>query len=204
VYPTRYQLQELTAHVVAALERRREGFPEWNEETEASLTLEAKSVLAEAGRQFAEIADDQPYWKQLEATVLSAALPRYFQLAKDQQAHEKNRYGLWRGGDVISRAAYAAAGLLTAVVIFRTAIPDWIEPLPIAMFIGGPLLPDLQIWFAKRKYASRLRALVDDMRDEAQARAQYRPLMEGEQSPVDTSVSTEAPSAHPTKVKGDR
>ncbi len=72
------------------------------------------------------------------------------------------------------------------------------------MFIGGPLLPDLQIWFAKRKYASRLRALVDDMRDEAQARAQYRPLMEGEQSPVDTSVSTEATSADPTKVKGDR
>lgn len=191
MYPTRYQLQELTAHVVAALERRREGFGEWKDETEASLTLEAKAALQEAGRQFAEIADDKPYWQQLEATILTAALPRYFQIAKEQQAHEKNRYGLWRGGDVISRAAYAAAGLVTAVLIFRTAIPDWIEPLPIAMFIGGPLLPDLQIWFAKRKYHARLKALVDDMREEAQAREQYRPLME-----EDTSV----PAAQ-TKVK---
>ena len=195
MYPTRYQLQELTAHVVAALERRREGFTDWNAEVEQRLTDEAKSALAEAGRQFAEVADDKPYWEQLERTVLTAALPRYFRLAREQHQHEKNRYGLWRGGDVVSRAAYAAIGLVVAAVVFRTAIPDWLEPLPIAFFIGGPLLPDLQIWFAKRKYAAKLRALVEDMRDEATAREQYRPLMEESSEPGHVKEET--------KTRGD-
>ncbi len=195
MYPTRYQLQELTAHVVAALERRREGFTDWNVEVEQRLTDEAKSALAEAGRQFAEVADDKPYWEQLERTVLTAALPRYFRLAREQHQHEKSRYGLWRGGDVVSRAAYAAIGLVVAAVVFRTAIPDWLEPLPIAFFIGGPLLPDLQIWFAKRKYAAKLRALVEDMRDEATAREQYRPLMEESSEPGKVKEAT--------KTRGD-
>jgi len=205
VYPTRYQLQELTSHVVAALERRREGFAEWNAEVEAKLTLEAKSVLAEAGRQFAEVADDKPYWAQLERTVLTAALPRYFQLAKEQHQHEKNKYGLWRGGDVVSRAAYALIGLVAAAVVFRTALPDWLEPLPIAFFIGGPLLPDLQIWFAKRKYAGKLRTLVEDMRDEAEARAQYRPLTEGAPAPIDAGPQSEAARVkdETSKTKGE-
>jgi hypothetical protein len=204
VYPTRYQLQELTSHVVAALERRRQGFPEWNADVEAKLTEEAKTVLAEAGRQFAEVADDKPYWEQLERTVLTAALPRYFQVAKEEHQHEKDKYGLWRGGDLVSRAAYAGIGLLVAVIVLRTALPDWLEPLPLAFFIGGPMLPDLQIWFARRKYAAKLRALVDDMRDEAAARAQYRPLMEGAPAPIDTPAAAEAERVkNPTKTQGE-
>ncbi len=198
MYPTRYQLQALTAHVVAALERRREGFPDWNAGVEARLTDEAKTALAEAGRQFAEVADDKPYWLQLERTVLTAALPRYFQIAKEQHQHEKNKYGLWRGGDLVSRAAYAAIGLVIAAIVLRTALPDWLEPLPIAFFIGGPLLPDLQIWFAKRKYAAKLRALVDDMRDEASARAQYRSLTEEAPAAIDDDAAPQS-----SRVKND-
>ncbi len=194
MYPTRYQLQELTAHVVAALERRREGYTDWNADAEAKLTDEARTVLGEAGRQFAEVADDKPYWEQVERTVLTVVLPRYFQVAKEQHQHEKNKYGVWRGGDLISRVAYAAIGLVFAAIVLRTALPDWLEPLPIAFFIGGPLLPDLQVWFAKRRYATKLRTLVEDMRDEAAARAQYRPLSEGAPAPVDASTSEATPS----------
>ena len=178
MYPTRYQLSELTAHVLALLERRREGYTEWNADAEARLSEEARAALFEAGRQFAEVADDTTYWQALERTVLTAALPRYFQLARAEHALEKDRYGVWRGGDLISRAAYAAIGLVVAAIVWRTAIPDWLEPLPLGFFIGGPMLPDLQVWFAKRRYAGKLRALVEDMREEAAARAQYRPMME--------------------------
>ncbi len=201
MYPTRYQLQELTGHVVAALERRREGFPEWNASVEARLTDEARTVLNEAGRQFAEVADDKPYWEQLERTVLTAALPRYFQVAKEQHHLEKTKYGLWRGGDVISRAAYAAVGLVVAAIVFRTAIPDWLEPLPLGFFIIGPLLPDIQTWFARRRYAAKLRALVDDMKEEAAAREQYRPLTEGTPSAVDAQVGSPQSSGPAEKPK---
>lgn len=205
MYPTRYQLQELTAHVVAALERRREGFAEWNADAEGSLTAEAKKVLAEAGRQFAEVADDKPYWEQVERTVMTAAVPRYLRVAKEQQQLEKNKYGLWRGGDLVSRAAYAVLGLVASGLAVRFGRVVWLDPLPIVFFIGGPLLPDLQIWYARRKYRAKLQAVVEDMRDEAAAREQYRPLMEGAPAPIDELAQPASSQAatEPTKNKGD-
>lgn len=192
MYPSRYRLAELTAHVLALLERRREGFAEWNAQTEAQLTQAAEEALKEAGKQFAELADDAPYWGRIEHTVLTAVLPRYFQVAKQEQALEKNKYDLWRGGDFISRVMYGGAGLLAAVIVWRTVIPDYLEPLPLAFFIGGPLLPDLQIWFAKRRYQQKLSAVIESMREEDSAREQYRPLMEGLPSPVDEQLAGES------------
>lgn len=201
MYPTRYQLQELTAHVVAALERRREGYAEWDEKAEAALTAEAKAVLAEAGKQFAEIADDRPYWERLERTVLTVALPRYFLLAKAELQNEKNKYGIWRGGDLLSRAVYAIGGLVTSALVVRFGRIAALDVAPIAFFIGGPLLPDVQIWNAKRKYRNKLGALVEDMREEAEARDQYRPMMEGAPAPVDEGQTSTPPQGDPTKTK---
>lgn len=199
MYPNRYRLAELTEHVVALLERRREGFAEWNAETEAKLTTAAAEALQEAGRQFAEVADDRPYWQRLEQTVLTAVLPRYFQAAKAEHALEKNKFNLWRGGDFISRVAYGAAGLAAALIVWRTAIPDYLEPLPLAFFIGGPLLPDLQIWFARRRYRKVLTQVIESMREEDSAREQYRPLMEGMPSTIDEQATASSSSTSPTK-----
>ncbi len=199
MYPSRYRLAELTAHVLALLERRREGYAEWSADAETQLTGAAVEALQEAGKQFAELADDPPYWHRIEQTVLTAVLPRYFQAAKAEHALEKNKYDLWRGGDFISRVAYGGAGLLAAVIVWRTAIPDFLEPLPLAFFIGGPLLPDLQVWFAKRRYRRTLAAVVDSMREEDAAREHYRPLMEGMPSPVDPQAAGTSPTSHTPK-----
>ncbi len=199
MYPSRYRLAELTEHVVALLERRREGFAEWNADTEANLTAAATEALQEAGRQFAEVADDKPYWQRLEQTVLTAVLPRYFQAAKAEHELEKNKFNLWRGGDLISRVAYGAAGLVAAVIVWRTAIPDYLEPLPIAFLIGGPLLPDLQIWFARRRYRKVLGAVIESMREEDSAREQYRPLMEGMPSTIDEQATSASSTVSPPK-----
>lgn len=200
MYPNRYRLGELTAHVLGLLERRREGFAEWNEEAEAKLTEAATEALQEAGRQFAEIADDKAYWARIEQTVLTAVLPRYFQAAKAEHELEKHKFNLWRGGDFISRVAYGGAGLVAALIVWRTAIPDFLEPLPLAFFIGGPLLPDLQIWFARRRYRGKLRAVIESMHEEDSAREQYRPLMEGMPSPVDEQVAGTQTTSTPTKT----
>ena len=199
VYPSRYRLAELTEHVVALLERRREGFAEWNGETETKLTTAATEALHEAGLQFAEVADDRPYWQRLEETVLTAVLPRYFQAAKAEHELEKNKFNLWRGGDFISRVAYGGAGLLAAMIVWRTAVPDYLEPLPLAFFIGGPLLPDLQMWFARRRYRKVLAQVIESMREEDSARAQYQPLMEGMPSAIDEQASSSSTSVAPPK-----
>ncbi len=186
VYPTQYQLAELSAHVIALLERRRLAFEVWNDEVEATLTGEAERALDEAGQQFRELADDPGYWERVRAQVLEVAVPRYLRVAKEQHALERRRYDVWRGGDLLSRAAYAIGGLVTGVIILRTAVPDWLEPIPLAFFIGGPLLPDVQVWFAKRKYGKQLASLVEEMRLEARDRGAYTPLG------IDSSIGAEA------------
>ena len=205
VYPDRYRLPSLTAHVLSLLENRREAITEWGPDAEAKLTSVAEEALDEAGRQFAELADDKPYWRKLEDTVLTAVLPRYFKLAREEHALEQNKFNLWRGGDLISRVAYGASGLVAALIVWRTAIPDYLEPLPLAFFVLGPLLPDLQTWFAKRKYTGRLRDVVTSMAEETALREQYRPLMEGTPSPVDERAAGEqAPqSSRDGRLKGE-
>ena len=204
VYPDRYRLPQLTAHVLSLLEHRREAFTDWNDEAEEKLTAFAREALAEAGRQFAEVADDKPYWSKLEDTILTAVLPRYFRLAQEEHQLEKDKFHLWRGGDLISRVAYGGSGLLAALIVWRTAIPDYLEPLPLAFFVLGPLLPDLQVWFAKRKYAKKVDAIIAAMAEEAELREQYRPLMEGLPSPIDEAIA-QPPESSSSKdrIKGD-
>ncbi len=175
VYPSRYQLPELSAHLVAMLERRRAALTAWNDEAEGLLTAEAKAVLAEAGKAFKEIADDAPSWQRIEQALLTIALPRYFKVARAQHALEASHYGLWRGGDLVSRAAYALSGLVIGAVVWRLGVPKWIEPLPLLLFVLGPLIPDFQESRAKRRYRKSLAALVDDMALEEADRHAYLP-----------------------------
>lgn len=185
VYPDRYQLPALTAHVVSLLERRRLGVTTWSPAAQADLVDEAKRAMAEAGRQFAEVADDPSYWAHVTEAVLEVVVPRWLKLAGEQHALEQQKYGIWRGGDLLARAAYGAMGLVGAVIVWRTAIPDFLEPLPLLMLVGGPLLPDLWAWRARRRYQKSLQRLVDDMAHEQAARQAYRPLSDVGAAPVD-------------------
>lgn len=184
--------------MLAFLERRREAVREWNETTEAQLTDAARQSMVEAGRQFAELADDVTYWATMTDTILKTAVPRYLKLARDQHAHELAGYGLWRRGDWVSRVGYAVGGLLGSVFIFRVTRQVWLEPLPVLFFLFGPLLPDVVIWNSKRKFRNQLDDLAVDMRAEEEARKQYRPLTDAFSS-VDSPA--EASTRRPDSLK---
>lgn len=139
---------------------------------------EARLALADVARRFAEVAMDPGYWERLERSVVTVALPRYFQLAREHHALQRARYGLWRGGDLLSRAAYTGVGIAAAVVIALTRVPNWLEPLPFALILLGPFLPDMQESFHERRYRRRLATLVRDMVVEQQQLEAYRPLDE--------------------------
>jgi len=200
VYPDRFRLPQVTEHVLAWLERRRPGFSEWSGEVEAQLTAEARQALADVGRQFLEVAEDRGYWGRLEHSLFTVALPRYFQLAREHHALQRARYGLWRGGDVISRAAYMGGGLLAAVVIAVTPIPNWMEPLPFLFILFGPFLPDMQEAFFERRYRKHLTTLVEEMQVEQRQLEAYRPLDDGHLEPV-SSPESSVPSQGSTKEK---
>ncbi len=172
----RYQLPELTAHLVALLERRRVAFDKWNESTEKALYDETVAALGDVKKSFFEMTDDASYWGRVEHTLLRVVLPRYLRLAGEEHVRELTGYGRWRNGDLVSRAVYAGVGFIAAIIVWRTSIPDWLEPLPLAFFVVGPLIPDMQVSSAKRKYDKSLKKLVDDMRAEELDGRQYQPL----------------------------
>lgn len=178
MYPDRFRLPQVTEHVLAWLERRRPGFGEWDAEVEAQLSAEARLALSDVSRRFAEVAEDPGYWERLAHSVFTVALPRYFQLAREHHALQRRKYGLWRGGDLLSRVVYTGAGIVVAVVIALSRVPDWLEPLPLAFVLFGPFLPDMQESFHERRYRRQLATLVREMGVEQQQLEAYRPLDE--------------------------
>ena len=178
VYPEDFRLPRVGEHVVAWMERRRPGFGEWSPEVEARLTDEARLALTDVAGRFGEVARDEVYWGRLAHGVSSVVLPRYFQLAREHHALQRRRYGLWRGGDLLSRAVYTGGGLVVAVGIALTRVPDWLEPLPLAFLLFGPFLPDMQESFFERRYRRQLAALVADLHGEQRQLEAYQPLGE--------------------------
>ncbi|ATB34019.1 hypothetical protein [Melittangium boletus] len=182
MYPDEFRLPRVSEHVLAWLERRRPGFGEWNDEVEAALKAEARLALDDVARRFTELAVDPAYLSRLEHSLFSVVLPRYLRLAREHHALQRRRYGLWRGGDLVSRAVYTLVGIVLAVVIALTRVPNWLEPLPIALILLGPFLPDMQESFLDRRYRRRLATLVADMAGEQHQLEAYQPLTEPPES----------------------
>jgi hypothetical protein len=176
MYPEAFRLPQVSEHVLAWLERRRPGFGEWTDAVEVALRAEARLALDDVARRFAEVAVDETYGARLEHSVLTVALPRYVQLAREHHALQRRQYGLWRGGDLVSRAVYTLTGIVLAAVIAVTRVPKWLEPLPFAFILLGPFLPDLQQSFFERRYRRRLATLVADMHGEQHQLETYQPL----------------------------
>ncbi|HZI06423.1 MAG TPA: hypothetical protein VEZ71_20495 [Archangium sp.] len=194
MYPDRFRLPQVTEHMLTWLERRRPGFGEWDGEVEARLRAEARLALADVAGRFAEVAEDPGYWARLEHSVFTVALPRYFQLAREHHALQRRKYGVWRGGDLLSRAAYTGAGIVAALVIAFTRVPNWLEPLPFALILFGPFLPDMQESFYERRYRRQLGTLVRDMGVEQQQLEAYRPLDESVPPALERLSEPESPA----------
>ncbi|WNG29774.1 hypothetical protein F0U62_41520 [Cystobacter fuscus] len=198
MYPDEFRLPRVSEHVLAWLERRRPGFGEWDESVEASLRAEARLALDDVERRFAELAVDAAYVARLEHSLFSVALPRYLRLACEHHALQRRKYGLWREGDLVSRAVYTLVGIVLAVVIALTRVPNWLEPLPLALILVGPFLPDLQESFLERRYRRRLAALVADMVGEQHQFEAYQPLSEPPESLPGTGSRSDSRSKEPS------
>src|SRR5207237_10608560 len=109
----------------------------------------------------------------------SVPLPRYLGLAKAENAAAANDSGLWRGGDLIARGAFALFGLgLGALLVRIPWIPIYEKWVPWALFVLGPFLPDAYLWWYRRKHEKKLEKLVEDLGREGETLDAYRPLSE--------------------------
>ena len=182
--PEKYSLAAIAQHLLAVFEVRRPGMARWNAETHERLTREADSALQQMEKQCRELGvDDPPHWARARAVVHDALLPRYERLAEAENAAAAGEYGMWRGGDLVARAAFALCGLLLgAIAVAVPWIPIYEKWFPWALFVLGPFVPDAYSWWYRRRYRKRLEGLIADLAREGAALEAYRPLSEVHQS----------------------
>lgn len=181
MYTERYSIPFLASVLISAAERRRPGLGPWSEKAEAEIRALFICELAQMKRQFMELFDDAAYWEKVERTLLDVCLPRYFALAQKQTELERRDYGLWRGGDLVARGLYAAAGLFIGILMVKLPfipIPQTWDLFAFLTMLGGPFVPDAQIWWFRRKHRKQLRAIVEDMEEAEQQLRLYQPLQE--------------------------
>jgi hypothetical protein len=179
VYPDRFRLPFLAGVLIAAAERVRPGLGPWTPKVEARLRDVFASELADVRARFLEVFDDQAYFGRLQETLLGVALPRYLADAQKQTALEQRGYGLWRGGDLLARGVYAAAGFAIGIFLVKAPfipIPTTWDFFAFACLLGAPFIPEAQVWFHKRKYQRALRGIVGDLRDAEAQQELYQPL----------------------------
>src|SRR5438067_10985795 len=181
--PEKYSLAAIAQHLLAVFEVRRPGVSRWDAETDERLRREADSALQQMEKQCRELGiDDPPRWQRARAVVHDALLPRYERLAEAGNAAAARDYGMWRGGDLVARAAFALTGLvLGAIAVAVPWIPVQEKWVPWALFVLGPFVPDAYSWWYRRRYRRRLEALVLDLAREGATLEAYRPLSEAQQ-----------------------
>jgi hypothetical protein len=188
--PEKYRLAAVGRFLLEAFERRRPGLTAWSPEVEDALRTEAEAALVEMEKQCKEVGVDDPaYWQKARDAVEAVVIPRYAQLAKQELALAAQGYHLWRGGDLVARMAFAGSGLvLGALAVAIPWIPITEKWVPWALFVGGPLLPDAQLWFFGWRHRRRLQQVVDDLAEADRAVDTYRPLAELERVLEGTSA----------------
>lgn len=179
MYPDRFRLPFLAGVLIAAAERRRPGLGAWSLQVEEELRHAFDSELEEVRRSFLESFDDPAWFTRVEEKIEEVALPRYLVEARRQTDLEQRGYGLWRGGDLLSRIVWGLGGFFLGVFLVKAPfipIPTSWDLLAFAMLLLCPFVPDAQIALLKRRHRHALRAIVEDLQ-EAEAKLElYQPL----------------------------
>ena len=193
----KYRLAAVGRFLLEAFERRLPGLTAWTSEVEDSLRTEAEAALIEMEKQCKEVGVDDPaYWQKARDAVEALIIPRYAQLARQEIALAAKGHHLWRGGDLVARMAFAGTGLvLGALAVAIPWIPITEKWVPWALFIGGPFLPDAQLWFFGWRHRRRLQKIVSDLSEADKAVDTYRPLAELERALGGTSLNDVAQSS---------
>src|SRR6266850_4141995 len=178
--PEKYRLAAIGRHLIESWERRRPAIQAWDAATEKQLRAEADAELQQMQQQVFELGMDDPgHWKKVADAVDKIVIPRYVALAREENARAANDYGMWRGGDLVARGAFALAGLiLGAAVVAIPWIPIYEKWVPWALLVGGPFIPDAYFWWYRRRYRKKIEALLGELAVADQSFEKYRSLSE--------------------------
>jgi hypothetical protein len=192
MYPDRFRLPFLAGVLIAAAERRRPGLGPWSSQVEEQLRNAFDSELEDVRQSFLESFDDPSWFARVEEKVQEIALPRYLVEARRQTELEQRGYGIWRGGDLLSRIVWGLGGFFLGVFLVKAPfipIPTTWDLLAFALLLLCPFIPDAQISLHKRRHRRALQAIVEDLQDAEAKLELYQPLS----SPDPTAAVHPAP-----------
>jgi hypothetical protein len=194
--PERYQLGAVGRFLLEQFELRRPGLKAITPAVEAELRKQAEAEIAQMARQLHELGiDDEQYWQRVRRVVDEILLPRYSKIAQEELDLAAKDYGVWRGGDLVARAAFAGIGFVLGVLCVEIPyIPITVRWFPVVPFLLGPLFPDAVTALYRRRYRKKLDALVLDLARASDALDTYRPLSELTKSMEMPSELAEAPA----------
>ena len=168
-----YDYAQVVYVVLQECEHRRRTFEE--DSFDAEVEDCATEKLAEIKAAYAESGGSAVYWETLEKEVIEVVLPQYASAAHDVTRMEQASFGIWRGGDLGARFAFALAGLfIGSIIIALPFIPIFEDMFAFALTVAGFLYPDLMRFMHERRYMKVLNRLVaDSARYQENARLHY-------------------------------
>lgn len=150
---TEFSAREITLKVLDHLERRR---PEIAFDGE-KIRAEVDAALVPVEKDYREAELPPGYLTALVAEVRRTVPARWQAIARDFTAREKKSFGLWRGGDPLSRVAYLFGGLVVGgFILWAPFIPIWEKWFPFALALAAFFFPDIQTTWFRRRYARAL------------------------------------------------
>jgi hypothetical protein len=156
-----YDYAQVVYVVLQECEHRRRSFEA--ESFEAEVRACATEKLAEIKAAYDEFGGSATYWEALEKEVDDVVLPQYIAAAQSITESERGNFGIWRGGDLGARFAFALAGLVIgSIIIALPFIPIFEEMFAFALTAAGFLYPDLKRFMFERRYTKVLNRLVAD------------------------------------------
>lgn len=208
MYTERFSLGFVSGVLMAAAERRRPGLGAWSPAVRAQLEQAFRDELAPIRRAFFELFTDAAYWERLEKAVFSETFPRYAALAEKATLLEQKDYGLWRGGDLLARLAYAGGGLVVGILCVKipwVPIPPTWDLFAFLTMLGGPFVPDAQVWWLKRRHGKGLEGVMGEMATAEQTARLYQPLdpaaLEARPAPISEVASAASSDLAEPKLK---
>lgn len=154
-----YDLGNVLFAVLQDCEHRRRAFEP--DETRARLMAAARAKLAEIEESYREAGGTPSYWELVEREILDNSLPQYIAGALEQNRIERTSYGIWRGGDPLSRVAFGLGGLAVGsavVTLPLTTLP--VDALALTLGAGGFLYPEVKRLYHDWRHNRLLNRLV--------------------------------------------
>ncbi len=154
-----YDFGNVVFAVLEECEHRRRGFDD--EDLDQQLLATARAKLARIKAAYDEFGGSPTYWESLETEVLKTAMPQYMAAAREMNALERGKFGVWRGGDPLARIAFAIGGLLLAVLLFFVPYVRMFEAAwMVTLAATGFFFPELKRWTHERRHTKLLNRLV--------------------------------------------